>query len=76
MMRVEAAGHQAGEDETTRLPSYLESYLARLRQVFKLLFFGGGPKSDPRGSFGTKKGAIDGENAREPENRIQNTNNL
>lgn len=47
--------------------------LARLRQVFKLfLKFCFDPKSDPTGSFGTKKIAIDAENAKESENTTQN----
>ena len=34
-------------------------------------FFAFGPKSGPRGSFGTKKSAIDAESARESENTTQ-----
>ena len=40
--------------------------------VLKLCF---GPKSCPRGSFGTKKNAIDAENAGESETTAQNLNN-
>ena len=39
---------------------------------FLFLKFCFGPKSGPRGSFGTKKSAIDAENARESENWTQN----
>ena len=36
--------------------------------ILYFFFFAFGPKSGPRGSFGTKKSAIDAENARESEN--------
>ena len=52
------------------LPEGFYEIPARLRQVFKFfLNFCFGPLPDPFGSFGTKKSAIDAENAKESENR-------